>query len=46
MSIVIGQGWTIGPGWNVQGGPPGGTYILTISGFNITTLSGNKLITA
>jgi hypothetical protein len=45
MGINIGQGWRIGQGWNIQGGPPPGSEIVTISGLNITTLSGDLLIT-
>jgi hypothetical protein len=45
MSIVIGQGWSIGAGWNFEGGPSPGTEIVTLSGLNITTLSGLLLVT-
>jgi len=45
MSLVIGAGWRIGAGWNIQGGPASGTEITTISGLNITTLSGDLLVT-
>ena len=45
MSLYIGAGWQIGPGWNVQGGPDSGTEIVTLSGLNITTLSGTLLVT-
>jgi len=45
MSLVIGAGWRIGAGWNITGGPPGGSEIVTLSGLNITTLSGDLLAT-
>lgn len=45
MSLIIGAGWRIGAGWNVEGGPAGGSEIVTLSGLNITTLSGNLLVT-
>jgi hypothetical protein len=45
MSLIIGAGWRIGPGWNIVGGPSGGTEIVTLSGLNITTLSGDLLVT-
>ena len=45
MSLYIGAGWAIGPGWNVTGGPAPGSEIVTLSGLNITTLSGDLLIT-
>lgn len=45
MSLVIGQGWRIGAGWNIIGGPASGSEIVTLSGLNITTLSGDLLVT-
>ena len=45
MAIQVGAGWQIGQGWNFQGGPPPGTEIITLSGLNITTLSGLLLVT-
>ena len=45
MAIYIASGWNIGAGWTIQGGPPPGTEITTISGLNITTLSGSLLVT-
>jgi len=45
MTIQVGSGWQIGQGWNLQGGPPPGTEIVTISGLNITTLSGLVFVT-
>jgi hypothetical protein len=45
MGINIGSGWRIAGGWSIQGGPPPGSEIVTISGLNITTLSGDLLIT-
>ena len=45
MTILIGAGWQIGQGWNFQGGPAAGTEIVTLSGLNITTISGNLLVT-
>jgi hypothetical protein len=45
MSLIIGAGWRIGPGWNIVGGPLGGSEIVTLSGLNITTLSGDLLVT-
>ena len=45
MPIYIASGWKIGAGWTLIGGPPPGTEIITISGLNITTLSGNLLVT-
>ena len=45
MGVNIGRGWSIGNGWIIIGGPPPGTEIITISGLNITTLSGNLLVT-
>ena len=45
MSLIIGAGWRIGAGWNIEGGPADGSEIVTLSGLNITTLSGNLLVT-
>jgi hypothetical protein len=45
MGVNIGSGWRIASGWVIIGGPPPGTEIVTISGLNITTLSGDLLIT-
>jgi len=46
MTIQIGAGWTIGLGWNFQGGPAPGTEIVTLSGLNITTISGALIVTS
>jgi hypothetical protein len=45
MAVYIAGGWRIGSGWSIQGGPPAGTEITTISGLNITTLAGDLLVT-
>ena len=45
MTIQVGSGWQIGQGWAFQGGPAPGTEIVTLSGLNITTLSGDLLVT-
>lgn len=45
MAVYIAGGWRIGAGWSIQGGPPPGTEITTISGLNITTLAGDLLVT-
>jgi hypothetical protein len=45
MGVNIGRGWSIGNGWTIIGGPPPGSEIITISGLNITTLSGDLLVT-
>jgi len=45
MGILIGSGWTIGQGWDLSGGPPAGTEIVTLSGLNLTTISGALFIT-
>jgi hypothetical protein len=45
MSLIIGAGWRIGPGWNIVGGPSGGTEIVTLSGLTLTTISGLVLVT-
>ena len=45
MSLIVGAGWSIGSGWNFEGGPVSGTEIVTLSGLNITTLSGDLLVT-
>ena len=45
MPIYIASGWRIGAGWTIIGGPPPGSEITTISGLNITTLSGDLLVT-
>jgi hypothetical protein len=45
MAVYIAGGWNISGGWSIQGGPQPGSEIITISGLNITTLSGNLLIT-
>ena len=45
MAIQIGAGWQIGQGWAFQGGPAPGTEIVTLSGLNITTISGLVFVT-
>ena len=45
MPIYIAGGWKRGAGWTLIGGPPPGSEIITISGLNITTLSGDLLVT-
>ena len=45
MTIQIGAGWQIGQGWNLQGGPAAGTEIVTLSGLNLTTISGTLFVT-
>ncbi len=45
MAIYIAGGWNIAGVWTIQGGPPPGTEITTISGLNITTLAGDLLVT-
>ena len=45
MAVYIASGWRIGAGWSIQGGPPTGSEITTISGLNITTLAGDLLVT-
>lgn len=45
MGVNIGSGWSIASGWEILGGPPPGSEIVTISGLNITTLSGDLLVT-
>ncbi len=45
MAVYIASGWNIGAGWSIQGGPPAGSEITTISGLSITTLAGDLLVT-
>jgi hypothetical protein len=45
MAVYIGAGWQISNGWQIGGGPVSGTEIVTLSGLNITTLSGDLLVT-
>jgi hypothetical protein len=45
MGINVGAGWRINEGWYMEGGPVAGTQIVTLTGIELTTITGALFIT-